>query len=79
MQEEKQARAHLFTLLVMTGCPTLLLLKHIIDASGPASQGWLPFGQQVEQQIKLWRKEVGDMIHTQSSSGGGGGSSHINI
>lgn len=54
VQEEKQARVHLFALLlVVTGCPALLLPNHITDASGPASQGWLPLGQQLEQQIKL--------------------------
>lgn len=58
MQEEKKARAHLFTLLlVRTGCPALLLTDHVTGAPGPASQGQQPLGPQLEQQIKLWRKE----------------------
>jgi len=62
----------------MTGCPALLLPSHVTDASGPAS-GWLPLGQQLEQQIKLWRKEGEDVIHRQPSHGRGGGSSCINM
>lgn len=77
MQEEKKARAHLFTLLlVRTGCPALLLTDHVTGAPGPASQGQLPLGPRLEQQIKLWRKEGHE---TERSDGGFGGSSRVNM